>query len=102
MVMNLQLRSFLSLFVLCLFQYFVCGQSTAYHQAISWLKENKIRLNSPTPPDGFHKYIDCDSNVVYKKLTGDTIIFYTGTPTPSPLPFEYFKRFRSEPFFNIT
>jgi hypothetical protein len=83
-----------------LFNSTVQAQSNRYLQVIHWMDSNHISLNQPAPPAGFQQFRDCDSNVVYKRVSGDTITFYT-IKESMPMPFEVLTRVYQRPYFNV-
>jgi hypothetical protein len=77
------------------------GQSKEYLQTINWFSANNIEINNPTPPKGFKKFLDCDSHVVYKKVIGDTILFYKFAFSMAT-KFEEVIKIHKRPYFNTT
>src|SRR3954470_1199437 len=75
-------------------------QSDKYLQVIHWMDSNHISLNQPAPPAGFQQFRDCDSNVVYKKRSGDTITFFTAT-SAVPMSFNALTQMYQRPYFNV-
>src|SRR5436305_1636956 len=67
------------------------AQSDKYLQVTHWMDSNHIPLDQPVQPTGFQQFRDCDSNVVYKKRSGDTITFFTATSS-GPMPFDELTR----------
>lgn len=79
----------------------VHAQSADYFQTTNWLLSNHIFINDPTPPAGFEKIRDCDSNIIYKKIAGDTITFYS-LATIMFTSFEDMVKLQKRPYFNAT
>ncbi|MEO6931100.1 MAG: hypothetical protein ABI151_05690, partial [Chitinophagaceae bacterium] len=79
----------------------VYGQANDYLKTLTWFREHNITLNDPTPPPGYRKFRDCDSNVVYKKTSGDTVTYYS-LRIAVPRPLAYIKKILTKPYFNVT
>lgn len=77
------------------------GQPEEYLRTMNWLRANNIEVNRPVTPSGYLRFWDCDSNVVYKKKAGDTIIFYTRS-FESPASVDFLEQIKSRPYFNVT
>src|SRR5206468_3126583 len=77
------------------------AQSDKYLQVTHWMDSNRIPLDQPVQPTGFQQFRDCDSNVVYKKRSGDTITFFTATSS-GPMPFDELTSVYQMPYFNVS
>ena len=75
------------------------AQSALQEQTEKWMKDNHIKLNNPTVPEGFIQFRDCKSNLNYKRVSGDSIfLFSQGGAIAEEL--ETFKQSTREPNFN--
>lgn len=95
------IRKLLNVLALITCSITVQAQSKEYSEIMNWLADNHIEINNPTPPPGFQKFRDCNSNVVYKQRSGDTITFYTSGET-NAVVLEQLAKLQKKPFFNIT
>lgn len=77
------------------------AQSGDSLEAVSWLKAHNIALNDPKAPDGYQRLRDCNADIVYKKVSGDTIIYYY-TQSYFARPVGYLEYIQNRPYFNVT
>ncbi|WP_157471446.1 hypothetical protein [Marinifilum fragile] len=56
---------------------FSFGQSSEKVKLQEWIKTNNIVFNSPSSPEGFEHFINCNDMHAYRKTIGDTIIIYS-------------------------
>lgn len=98
---NINLGYLLALFSLAASVNRLEAQSKEYIETINWFLANNIEINNPTPPKGFKKFLDCDSHVVYKKVTGDTIVFHRFASSMAT-NLEHVIKIHKRPYFNIT
>lgn len=73
------MKNLLNLFTFLAIVLISCSNSSkeSIKKEIDHCEKIDIELNNPTPPDGYRRYFDCDSNAVYKFIHEDTIRIYS-------------------------
>lgn len=71
------MKTHIIILALAFYSTFSFSQNSERKKLKEWIEKNNIVFNSPTCPNGFEHFLNCNDIHAYRKIIGDTIIIYS-------------------------